>query len=61
MHELPDDLTVRQALRDGLRTLPVPDVSPDFDSRVLDALRAPRRRPEPPRHARVGRRAALVV
>ena len=42
MHELPDDLTVRQALRDGLRALPVPDVSPDFDSRVLDALRAPR-------------------
>ena len=42
MHELPDDLTVRQALRDGLRALPVPDVSPDFDSHVLDALRAPR-------------------
>ena len=42
MHELPDDLTVRQALRDGLHALPVPDVSPDFDSHVLDALRAPR-------------------
>lgn len=29
-----------EALRDGLRELPVPEVSPDFDARVLQSLRA---------------------
>lgn len=65
MSEPPDDLTVRQALRDGLRTLPVPDVSPDFDSRVLDALRAPRpwwqRLWEPARPLLLGASCSLSV
>ncbi len=38
---LPDDLRLHQALRDGLRALPVPPVASDFDARILDALRAP--------------------
>ncbi len=46
MRDLPDDFDLGAALRGGLRALPVPDVSPDFDARVLDArvldaLRAP--------------------
>ena len=41
MRSLPDDPDLGAALRDGLRALPVPDTTPDFDARVLDALRAP--------------------
>ena len=39
--DLRDELSLDQALRDGLRALPVPPVGPDFDARVLRALRAP--------------------
>ena len=41
MTEPPDDLAQAQALRDGLRALPVPEIGSDFDARVLAALRAP--------------------
>jgi len=41
MRNPPDDLDLAQALRDGLRALPVSEIGSDFDARVLDALRAP--------------------
>lgn len=41
MRDQPDDLYLDRVLRDGLGALPVPDPSPDFDARVLRALRAP--------------------
>ena len=41
MSDFPADLPVDQTLRDGLRGLPVPAVSADFDARVLRALAAP--------------------
>ena len=41
MTEPPDDLAQAQALRDGLRALPIPEIGSDFDARVLAALRAP--------------------
>jgi len=41
MRDQPDDLYLDRVLRDGLGALPVPDPSPDFDARVLLALRAP--------------------
>ncbi len=39
--EFPAEDAMTQALRDGLRALPTPAVSPDFDARVLAALQAP--------------------
>ncbi len=41
MPDAPDEPTLEAALRDGLRRLPVPPPSTDFDARVLDALRVP--------------------
>lgn len=65
MREPPDDLRLGSALRDGLRALPVPDVSPDFDARVLDALRAPgpwwQRLWEPARPLLLGASCSLTV
>ena len=42
MREPPDTFDCEAALRAGLRGLPTPDPSPDFDAGVLTALRAPR-------------------
>ena len=65
MRELPDDFDLGSALRDGLHTLPVPLVAPDFDARVLDALRAPlpwwRRVWEPARPLLLGASCSLSV
>ena len=65
MRELPDDFDLGSALRDGLHTLPVPLVAPDFDARVLDALRAPlpwwRRAWEPARPLLLGASCSLSV
>ena len=65
MPEPPDDLTLRQSLRDGLHALPVPSIAPDFDARVLDALRAPlpwwRRVWEPARPLLLGASCSLSV
>ena len=36
-----DDFSLDSALRDSLRALPVPEPSPEFDSRVLAALSTP--------------------
>lgn len=36
-----EDVRSDMALREGLRSLPVPETAPDFDARVLDALRRP--------------------
>jgi len=70
MHEppdanLPDELLLRQALRDGLHALPVSPVAPDFDARVLAALRAHvpwwRRWWEPARPLLLGASCSLPV
>lgn len=42
MSDFVADFQIDQALRDGLRGLPVPPLSPDFDARILSALDAPR-------------------
>lgn len=61
----PDDITIHQFLRDGLQALPVPPVAPDFDARVLRALRAPtswwRRLWEPARPLLLGASCSLLV
>ena len=41
MTNFTDDAPLDAALRDGLRSLPVPTVSPDFDTRILAALQRP--------------------
>lgn len=41
MSEVPEETALHNALRDGLRALPFPETSPNFDDRVLIALRAP--------------------
>lgn len=35
------DFNLDEALRDGLRRLPLPEISPDFDMAVLEAVRRP--------------------
>ena len=61
----PDDLSLQQARRDGLRALPVPPAAPDFDARVLLALRAPtpwwRHLWEPARPLLLGASCSLLV
>lgn len=71
MRNAPDDLAVRedlavsQALRDGLRALPVPAVAADFDARVLAGLCAPlpwwRRWWQPAKPLLAGASFSLVV
>ena len=65
MRELPDDLHLGSALRDGLHALPVHPVAPDFDARILAALRAPmpwwRRVWEPARPLLLGASCSLSV
>ena len=65
MYKLPDDFALGQSLRDGLHALPVPAVAPDFDARVLAALRAPtpwwRRVWEPARPLLLGASCSLSV
>lgn len=41
MSELPEEARIEMALREGLRSLPVPDTSPDFAARIHAALRRP--------------------
>lgn len=41
MADIPQETQLAQALRDGLNALSVPRASPNFDSHVLAALRAP--------------------
>ncbi len=41
MSDLPNDFQCDHALRDGLRGLPVPSLSPDFDARILEAFCVP--------------------
>ena len=61
----PDDLPLHQALRAGIHALPVPPAVPDFDTRVLRALRAPlpwwRRAWEPARPLLLGASCSLLV
>ena len=65
MREPLGDIELGAALRGGLRALPVPDVSPDFDARVLNALRAPipwwQRLWEPARPLLLGASCSLSV
>jgi hypothetical protein len=60
-----DGRRLDRALRDGLRALPVPEASPDFDARVLLALRAPqpwwRRLWQPARPLLLGASCSLAV
>ncbi|HZT42912.1 MAG TPA: hypothetical protein VFA07_12160 [Chthonomonadaceae bacterium] len=41
MSDLPEETRVEMALREGLRGLPAPTVSPEFNARVHAALRRP--------------------
>ena len=65
MPDIPDDLAQAQALRDGLRALPVPEIGSDFDARVLAALRAPvpwwRHWWQPAKHLLLGASCSLSV
>lgn len=60
-----DEGPLESALRDGLRALPTPELSPDFDARILAALSAPRpwwqRLWEPARPLLLGASCSLVV
>ncbi len=65
MSDALEETPLDQALRDGLRALPVPETAPDFDARVLAALRVPapwwRRWWEPARPLLLGASCSLAV
>ena len=42
MSDFPSETALNEALRTGLRSLPLPSVSADFDDRVLTALHGPK-------------------
>lgn len=65
MSDALEETPLDQALRDGLRALSVPETAPDFDTRVLAALRSPQpwwhRLWQPAKPLLLGTSCSLVV